>query len=216
MRRRFSFHRRLFPYVLLGAAVGVVLAALLGTTASARSTVQTAPPSQASQGECTSRICTFDLQVNPGLQPGKPFACPAIQNARARITITNRFVTGAQNDIMVLTAKGLPKNTGFDMFLVQHSPLDQGTFPGFGFGWYQSDIQRVQSNPYLQRGLLVQLARGGGQGLSQCNTCQDALQRRTERRAAGDDHPGRTLAVRRWQVGTRLQNQWRWFPHQCE
>ncbi len=118
MRRRFSFHRRLFPYVLLGAAVGVVLAALLGTTASARSTVQTAPPSQASQGECTSRICTFDLQVNPGLQPGKPFACPAIQNARARITITNRFVTGAQNDIMVLTAKGLPKNTGFDMFLV--------------------------------------------------------------------------------------------------
>ncbi len=141
MRRRFSFHRRLFPYVLLGAAVGVVLAALLGTTASARSTVQTAPPSQASQGECTSRICTFELRVNPGLQPGKPFACPAIQNARARITITNRFVTGAQNDIMVLTAKGLPKNTGFDMFLVQHSPLDQGTFPGFGFGWYQSDIQ---------------------------------------------------------------------------
>ncbi len=27
------------------------------------------------------------------------------------------------------------------MFLVQNSPLDKGTFPGFGFGWYQSDVQ---------------------------------------------------------------------------
>ena len=132
MIRRFSFYRRLLPYILLFAAFGVVLPALVGTPASAQSTVQTASPSQASQGECTRRICTFELQVNPGLQPGHPFACPAIQNAQARITITNRFVTGAQNDIMVLTAKGLPKNTGFDMFLVQHSPLDQGTFPGFG------------------------------------------------------------------------------------
>jgi len=79
--------------------------------------------------------------VNPGLLAGKPFACPAIQNAHARITITNRFVTDAQNDIMVLTARGLPPNTGFDLFLVQNSPLDAGTFPGFGFGWYQSDLQ---------------------------------------------------------------------------
>ena len=141
MIRRFSFYRRLLPYVLLFATVGVGLPALVGTPASAQSTVQTASPSQVSQGECTRRICTFELQVNPGLQPGHPFACPAIQNAQARIHITNRFVTGAQNDIMVLTASGLPPNTGFDMFLVEHSPLDPGTFAGFGFGWYQSDIQ---------------------------------------------------------------------------
>lgn len=141
MMRRFSFHRRLLPAILLAATGVVVLAALVGTTAYARSTVQTTPPPPASQGDCTERSCTFELQVNPGLQPGKPFACPAIQNAQARISITNRFVTGAQNDLMVLTARGLPPNTGFDMFLVENSPLDAGTFPGFGFGWYQSDIQ---------------------------------------------------------------------------
>jgi hypothetical protein len=70
-----------------------------------------------------------------------PFACPAIQKAQAHITISNRFATGALNDVMILTASGLPRNTGFDMFLVQNSPLDSGTFPGFGFGWYQSDVQ---------------------------------------------------------------------------
>ena len=141
MMRRFSFHNRLLPSLLLAATGVVVLAALVGTTAYARSTVQTKPPPSASQGPCTRRICTFELQVNPGLQPGKQFACPAIQNAQARITITNRFVTGAQNDIMDLTASGLPPNTGFDMFLVEHTPLDAGTFSGFGFGWYQSDLQ---------------------------------------------------------------------------
>jgi hypothetical protein len=141
MMRRFSFHHRLLPFVLLAATGMVVLAALAGTTAYARSTVQTTPPPPASQGDCTERICTFELQVNPGLQPGKPFACPAIQNAQARIRITNRFVTGAQNDIMFLTASGLPPNTGFDIFLVEHSPFDQGFSGSFGFGWYQSDIQ---------------------------------------------------------------------------
>jgi hypothetical protein len=141
MMRRFSFHHRLLPAVLLAATGMVVLAALVGTTAYARSTVQTTPPPADSQGPCTRGSCTFELQVNPGLQPGKPFACPAIQNAQARITITNRFVTGAQNDLMSLTARGLPPNTGFDMFLVQNSPLDPGTFSGFGFGWYQSDMQ---------------------------------------------------------------------------
>ena len=79
--------------------------------------------------------------MNPGLQPGKPFACPAIQHAKASITIIDRFATNAQNDVMTLIATGLPRNTGFDMFLVQNSPLDSGTFPGFGFGWYQSDLQ---------------------------------------------------------------------------
>jgi hypothetical protein len=141
MTRRFSFHHRWFKCVLLAATVGVVLAALVGTTASARFTVHTTHPPSDSQGPCTRSICKFELQVNPGLQPGKPFACPAIQNAQASIHITNRFVTGAQNDLMVLTASGLPPNTGFDMFLVEHSPLDPGTFPGFGFGWYQSDLQ---------------------------------------------------------------------------
>ena len=63
-----------------------------------------------------------------------------IQGATATITITNRFATNAQNDVMTLKAEGLPKNTAFDLFLVQHSPLEAG-FGGFGFGWYQSDLQ---------------------------------------------------------------------------
>jgi hypothetical protein len=123
----------------------LVFAALAGargtTTHAARSTAQSADALANAQGECKRAICTFQLQVNPGLTPGHPFACPAIQHAHARITITDRFVTGAQNDVMILTASGLPKNTGFDMFLVQNSPLDIGTFAGFGFGWYQSDLQ---------------------------------------------------------------------------
>jgi hypothetical protein len=143
MLHRISFHRRLLPFVLLATTVVSILAVLVGTRVTniyARSAVQSSPAHQFSQGECTKEICTFQLQVNPALLSG-PFACPAIQNAQARITITNRFVTGAQNDIMNLTASGLPKNTGFDMFLVQNSPLDKGTFNGFGFGWYQSDVQ---------------------------------------------------------------------------
>jgi hypothetical protein len=142
--RQFSIHRRLLASVLLAITAMAILAALVvtGITKSyAQSTVQSSPAHHSSQGKCTKAICTFKLQVNPGLQPGKTFACPAIQHAQARITITNRFVTGAQNDVMILTASGLPKNTGFDMFLVQNSPLDKGVFPGFGFGWYQSDVQ---------------------------------------------------------------------------
>jgi hypothetical protein len=140
---RFSFNRRFLLSILLAAIVALVLAALVGVRAPAtyaRSMTRTAPAPISSQGACTSQFCRFQLGVNPGLLAGKPFACPAIQHAQATITIVNRFATNAQNDIMVLSATGLPANTGFDMFLVQNSPLDAG-FNGFGFGWYQSDVQ---------------------------------------------------------------------------
>jgi hypothetical protein len=143
MMQRFSFPRRLLPTVLLAATVVAVLAALVsirGTQGYSQSSVKAAPAAQATQEKCRKATCTFQLFVNPGLLSGS-FACPAIQDAEAHITITNRFVTGAQNDVMTLTASGLPPNTGFDMFLVEHSPLDKGTFSGFGFGWYQSDLQ---------------------------------------------------------------------------
>ena len=140
MMHRFSFRRRLLPAVLLAALVVATLAALVGTRITT-TRAQTASAPQAPPSGCRGAVCTFELGVNPGLQPGKPFACPAIQNVQASIRITNRFVTGAENDIMDLTASGLPPNTGFDMFLVEHSPLDAGTFSGFGFGWYQSDLQ---------------------------------------------------------------------------
>ena len=89
---------------------------------------------------CTGAVCSFQLGINPGLLAGKPFACPAIQHAVARVTVSNRFATHADNDTLTLHASGLPPNTGFDVFLVEHSPLDAG-FTGFGFGWYQSDME---------------------------------------------------------------------------
>lgn len=131
----------------LQASVVATVMAVLPALVSARvantqtqSPIQAAPAPQTTQGVCKTATCTFQLHVNPGLLAG-PFACPAIQNAQAHITITNRFINGQQNDVTTLVASGLPKNTGFDMFLVQNTPLDKGTFAGFGFGWYQSDVQ---------------------------------------------------------------------------
>src|SRR5436305_9260060 len=89
---------------------------------------------------CTRAVCSFQLGINPGLLAGKPFACPAIQHAVARVTVRNRFATHADNDTLTLHASGLPPNTGFDVFLVENSPLDP-PFSGFGFGWYQSDLE---------------------------------------------------------------------------
>jgi hypothetical protein len=154
MMRHFSLHRRWQPLVLLAAIVVSVLTALAGTVlmTNAQTTIQTTFPAQPAQGTCHSASCSFQLHVNPGLLSGS-FACPAIQHAQAQITITNRFVTNDQNDVMTLKANGLPPNTGFDMFLVQNSPLDQGKFSGFGFGWYQSD---VQSDAYGNASVTVQ------------------------------------------------------------
>jgi hypothetical protein len=145
MTQYFRHHQRIFlTSVLLAVTAMLVLAALVSarvtTTHAAGSTARNAEALTNAQGECQRAICTFQLQVNPGLLSGQPFACPAIQHAHARITISDRFITGAQNDVMILTASGLPKNTGFDVFLVQNSPLDSG-FAGFGFGWYQSDLE---------------------------------------------------------------------------
>jgi len=146
MTRRFRWHRRGLPSLLLAAAIVFVLAALSAAArvpiGHAQSAVHDTPAAPATS--CTTSTCTFNLQVNPGLLSGT-FACPAIQNAKATIKITNRFVNGQQNDVMTLTASGLPASTGFDMFLVQYTPLDGGTFSGFGYGWYQSDVQSDSS-----------------------------------------------------------------------
>jgi hypothetical protein len=59
---------------------------------------------------------------------------------KGSISVTNRFNRNALNDTMTVTATGLPPNTGFDLFLVQHSAFDAG-FTSFGSGWYQSDVE---------------------------------------------------------------------------
>lgn len=137
---------RLSP-VLLATSAAILIVVLAGAQATSSAhpaslgvPVAQSAARQATSGPCRGAKCTFPLMVNKALLSG-PFACPAIQNAQAQIKITNRFVTGDENDVMVLTASWLPHNTGFDMFLVEHSPLDSGAFTGFGFGWYQSDVQ---------------------------------------------------------------------------
>lgn len=141
------FAQSLSRQLVVGAALLVaVLASTMGSAA-AHPAASHAPKALVARtlatttGPCASEKCTFELKVNPGLGPGKRFFCPAIQQAKATITITNRFVTGAQNDEMSLKAEGLPKNTGFDIFLVEHSAFDPGFAGAFGFGWYQSDLQ---------------------------------------------------------------------------
>jgi hypothetical protein len=130
------------PSVLLCATAAAIVTWPAGVDASVLvgPAAQAAHVRLASPTPCTTSHCRFPLQVNPALLSTGAFPCPAIQGAKAHITITNRFATGAPNDVMRLTATGLPANTGFDMFLVQSSPLD-ANFSGFGFGWYQSDVQ---------------------------------------------------------------------------
>jgi hypothetical protein len=146
IRSRFALWSLKPSLAAIAALLMLILAAATVSAASYTPKAQTAQAAQAAQvlavttGPCASAKCRFQLEVNPALLSGGRFACPAIQDATATITITNRFATNAQNDVMTLKAEGLPKNTGFDLFLVQHSPLEAG-FGGFGFGWYQSDLQ---------------------------------------------------------------------------
>ncbi len=136
---------------LLLTSAGVVI----GGTAGVAAVVHAAPVQKSAHvvtssaniplaGSCTAATCKATLSVNPGLTPGHPFACPAIQHAKGSISVTNRFAKGTLNDTMTVTATGLPANTGFDLFLVEHSPFDSG-FTAFGFGWYQSDVQSDSS-----------------------------------------------------------------------
>jgi hypothetical protein len=130
--------RRLLVAGVCVAALAIATTA--GAFASGSPAAAVSPAVSPAVANCTAATCTFPLAVNPGLATGKPFACPAIAQATATISVTNRFKTGALNDVLTLTAHKLPPNTGFDLFLVQHSAFDTG-FSNFGFGWYQSDVE---------------------------------------------------------------------------
>ena len=103
---------------LCSAAVATSVPLAVDAAAGAAGSARHAATATASS-PCTSSTCTFPLSVNPGLRAGATFACPAIQHATGSISVTNRFATDAQNDVMTLTASGLPPNTGFDLFLIQ-------------------------------------------------------------------------------------------------
>jgi hypothetical protein len=53
-----------------------------------------------------------------------------LPHASGRVTIT----TGSLNDTMTVSLRGMPRNSGFDLFVIQ-----QPNKP-FGISWYQSDL----------------------------------------------------------------------------
>jgi hypothetical protein len=107
--RRFS--RR---SITIAAATGA--AAVLGVTATAVATTAGAAPARA-------HSFTFRLVPSPGIHSCLP-------HARGTVTIT----PGSLNDKMVVHIAGMPRNSGFDLFVIQ-TPNKP-----FGVSWYQSDI----------------------------------------------------------------------------
>ncbi len=71
-----------------------------------------------------------DSSFSFALQPSSSAISACLPSASGHVTIT----TGALNDVMTVTISGMPKGTGFDLFVIQQ--------PGapFGVSWYQSDI----------------------------------------------------------------------------
>ena len=107
--------RRLFasaPARFAALASAAALAAAVSVTATATATA-------------SSSTFTFALQRSSAAIT----AC--LPHAHGSATIT----TGSLNDVMKVSIKGMPHNTGFDLFVIQ-----QPAAP-FGVSWYQSDIQ---------------------------------------------------------------------------
>jgi hypothetical protein len=99
------------------AAAGAALAMSLGLTAAMASPV-TSVSAASSHGSFT-----FALVPSPGIK-----AC--LPHAGGFATIT----PGSQNDLMRVTIFGMPRNAGFDLFVIQQ-PLKP-----FGVSWYQTDV----------------------------------------------------------------------------
>jgi hypothetical protein len=76
-----------------------------------------------------------DSSFSFALQPSSAAISACLPNASGHVTIT----TGALNDVMTVTIKGMPAGTGFDLFVIQQ--------PGtpFGVSWYQTDIHANSS-----------------------------------------------------------------------
>jgi hypothetical protein len=112
-----------------GKAVAVVAtgaaAAALSLTASAG-----AATSGAATGGAHARTAAAS-SFSFGLKPSSSAISACLPKAGGHVTIT----PGALNDTMTVNLRGMPPNTGFDLFVIQ-----QPTAP-FGISWYQSDIQ---------------------------------------------------------------------------
>jgi hypothetical protein len=105
--------RRAVTWATAGLAAAAVASALSLTAASA------APVTSAR----TSGPFTFSLVPSPGIKSCLP-------HAGGRVTI----VPGTQNDTMHVSIFGMPRNSEFDLFVIQ-----QPNKP-FGVSWYQTDV----------------------------------------------------------------------------
>ena len=105
--------RRAVTWATAGLAVTAVAGALSLTAASA------APVTSAR----ASGPFTFSLVPSPGIKSCLP-------HAGGRVTI----VPGAQNDTMHVSVFGMPRNSDFDLFVIE-----QPNKP-FGVSWYQTDV----------------------------------------------------------------------------
>jgi hypothetical protein len=105
--------RRAVTWATAGLAAAAVASALSLTAASA------APVTSAR----TSGPFTFSLVPSPGIKSCLP-------HAGGRVTI----VPGTQNDTMHVSIFGMPRNSEFDLFVIE-----QPNKP-FGVSWYQTDV----------------------------------------------------------------------------
>jgi hypothetical protein len=117
MRSLKNLHRTTMAWATGGlAATAVAGAAALTMGLTAASAATSAPARPAS--------FSFALVPSPGIASCLP-------HAGGRVTIT----PGALNDTMAISVHGMPRRSGFDLFVIQ-----QPNKP-FGVSWYQTDIQ---------------------------------------------------------------------------
>jgi hypothetical protein len=101
--------------------------AAMATAAGLAGTALVAIGITAASGATTSPAAanpfTFALKPSPGIASCLP-------HAGGRVTIT----PGSLNDVMKVSLYGMPRNTGFDVFVIQlpNKP--------FGVSWYQTDL----------------------------------------------------------------------------
>jgi hypothetical protein len=121
MRSISSLHRRAAAWTAAGLGAAAMASALavsagLGTATAATSAAAVA----ARHGD---HSFSFALVPSPGIK-----AC--LPHAGGRVTIT----PGNLNDTMKVSIHGMPRNAGFDLFVIQQ-PLKP-----FGVAWYQTDV----------------------------------------------------------------------------
>ena len=113
MRITNNLRRRAVTWATAGLAVTAVAGALSLTAASA------APVTSARH----SGAFTFGLVPSPGIKSCLP-------HAGGRVTI----IPGSQNDTMEVSIFGMPRNSEFDLFVIQTPAAP------FGVSWYQTDV----------------------------------------------------------------------------